>query len=390
MSLFTKASTISEEMISVRQHLHQHPELSNKEFETTKLVASYLSKWGIPYTIAESGTGVVGFIEAPNATKTLALRADMDALPISEETNLPYKSIHSGIMHACGHDLHTSVLLGTAKMLIDNQHLLKANIKLLFQPAEEIMSGAKEMLQAGVLENPKVDAAIALHTSPDLSVGEIGIRYGAMLAACDNITITIRGTGGHAAHPHKSVDPILIAGHVLTSLQTIVAREIPPTEQAVVTIGHIQGGEAHNIIPESVIMKGTVRTTNPAIREQMPAIIERIIQHTAESMRGNASLHYEHGCPALLSDASLLQLFEQVTTELLGEKQVVHMPAPSMGGEDFSYILEQVPGFMFRMGTGSDNENTRRALHNHKVEFENEAIQYGIAAMVNFALTYGE
>lgn len=390
MSLLSKAQEIAEEMITVRRHLHQHPELSNQEFETTKLVASYLSKWNIPHTIAKSGTGIVALIQAANATKTLALRADMDALPIVEETDVPYKSIHTGVMHACGHDLHTAVLLGTAKMLIDNQHLLKANVKFIFQPAEEIMCGAKEMLQAGVLENPKVDAAVALHTSPDLSVGEIGIRQGAMLAACDNITITIKGTGGHAAHPHKSVDPITIAGHVLTSLQTIISRELPPTEQAVVTIGQIHGGEAHNIIPETVIMKGTVRTTNPEIREQMPTIIERIIQYTAQSMRGDATLHYEHGCPALISDISLLQLFEQTTSDLLGEEHVVHMPVPSMGGEDFAYFLEQVPGFMFRMGTGSDNENTRRALHNHKVEFEDEAIQYGIAAMVNFTLAYGE
>ena len=388
MSILQQTTNILEEIVQIRHHIHQHPELSNQEWNTTQLVSKFLGDLGIPHTVCESGVGVVGYLHIDEAAKTLAIRADMDALPILEATDVSFKSQNNGIMHACGHDMHTAVLLGTAKLLVENRHVLNCNVKFIFQPAEEILRGAKDMIAAGALDSPAVDAIVALHTSPDLSVGEIGIRYGAMLAAADSLNITIKGTGGHAAHPHKCVDPIIIAGHVLTSLQTIISREIPPTDSAVITIGQINGGEAHNIIPEIVTMKGTVRTTNPSIRQQMPKTIERVVQNIAFSMRGDADIEYTFGCPAVISDRNLLQLFEQSITELFEHNAIVHMPVPSMGGEDFAFFLEEVPGFMFRIGTGSDNPDSRRALHNHKVIFEDEAIYYGIASMTHFALTY--
>lgn len=388
MFILQQSTEILDEIIEIRRHIHQYPELSNQEFNTTKLVSDFLEGLGIMHTVCESGVGVIGYLHIDDDAKTLAIRADMDALPISEATELSYKSQINGVMHACGHDMHTAVLLGTAKLLVENRHLLKCNVKFIFQPAEEIMRGAKDMIAAGALESPAVDAIVALHTSPDLSVGEIGIRFGEMLAAADGLNITIKGTGGHAAHPHKCVDPIVIAGHVLTSLQAIISREIPPTDSAVITIGQIAGGEAHNIIPETVTMKGTVRTTNPSIRHQMPETIERVVKNIAYSMRGDADIEYTFGCPAVISDTNLLQLFEQVTSELFERNPIVHMPVPSMGGEDFAFFLEEVPGFMFRIGTGGDNPNSRRALHNHKVEFEDEAIYYGIASMTHFALSF--
>lgn len=388
MTISQQTTAILKEVRTIRRQIHQHPELSNQEFNTTKLIADYLDSLEIPYSVGQNGVGVIANISVDGASKTLGIRADMDALPIVEQSELPYKSTVDGIMHACGHDLHTATLLGTAKLLQKNKSDLQCNVKLLFQPAEEIMRGASDMLEAGALENPKVDAIVALHTSPDLSVGQIGVRHGAMLAASDTLEIKIKGVGGHSAHPHKCVDPIVIAGQVLTSLQTIISREIPPTDPAVISICQIQGGHAHNVIPEFVTMKGTVRNTNIAIREQMPAMIERISKNIAQSMRGDAEVTYTFGCPPLISDSHLLEHFEQVTSEIFEENTIIHMPVPSMGGEDFAFFLEHVPGFMFRIGTGNDLPNTRRALHNHMVEFDDDAIYYGVMALTHYALSF--
>ena len=382
------AKQIAPEIVEIRHQLHAKPELSLKEFETTKQIAKYLHDLAIPYSIGEQGIGVIGYIIVNDQFKTLGIRADMDALPIQETTDVPFKSTIDGVMHACGHDVHTATLLGVAKVLKENKEHLKCNVKLIFQPAEEVLAGAKYMIAEGALENPKVDAIVSIHTSPDIDVGQFSIRHGAMLAAADMLEIEIRGSGGHAAHAYKCVDPIVIAAQVISSLQTIISREVPATDSAVITIGSIHGGEAHNIIPDVVKLKGTVRNTNPDIRNSMPERIERVVKNIAASMRGNAEVTYHFGCPPLIGDSDLITQFEQATNALFEAEVVNHLPAPSMGGEDFAFFLEQVPGFMFRVGTGSDNPNTRRPLHNEKVEFEDDSLYYGIAALANFALQF--
>ncbi|WLR50524.1 amidohydrolase [Bacillus tianshenii] len=376
------------EIINFRRDLHAHPELSMKEYRTSKKVAEELKKLGLEVQENVGGTGVVGILEGGKPGETLGLRADMDALPIVEQTGLSFESQHEGVMHACGHDVHTSILLGTAVILSKFRADIEGTIKFIFQPGEERMKGARSMIEAGVLKNPDVDAIVCLHCWPELEAGKVGLRKGAIMAASDYFDITIQGQGGHAAYPHKCVDPMIIAARIIDSLQTIVSRELPPYESAVVTIGKIAGGSSYNIIAPEVTMGGTVRTTSKEIQQQMPEVIERIITNIANAHRGTAELTYHKGTPPLINNIELVNTFERSATVALGGKNVTYLPNPAMGGEDFSFYLQHVPGMLFRLGTNNEDERSQYPLHHPSLIFDEKAISAGIKVMSRFALDY--
>ncbi len=388
MSFLQLAEEMKEKIIGFRRHLHQHPELSFLEYRTAEFVAGILEEYEIDVERNVAGTGIIGMITGDLPGKTVALRADMDALPIEEQTNLPYSSSNRGVMHACGHDFHTSILLGTAIILSQYKDKLKGNIKLIFQPGEEKLTGAKKMIEAGVLKNPCVDAIMALHCWPELPAGTVGVRKGPITAAADFLEITIRGKEGHAAHPHKCVDPIVIAGHIVSALQTVVSREIAPTDPAVVTIGKINGGTASNVIPSSVQLSGMIRTVNPDLQKRMPEIIERIVCKSAESMNGEAEVKYMSATPPLICHDGMVGLIDNVVTDLLGRDRLVYLENPSLGSEDFSFYANEIPGVLFRLGTHDEREDSRFPLHNSRVTFAEEALTTGVAVMCGAAVHY--
>lgn len=388
MDISRRVADIQEEVISIRRHIHQYPELSGCELATSALIARELKALGIEVQAREGTPGVVGLLAGNAPGKTIAVRADIDALKLQENTGLAFSSRHSGVSHSCGHDIHTAVLLGCAKVLSGMRNEFPGNVKFIFQPAEESLGGAQPMIEAGVLENPRVDAILALHCWPELPAGTVGFKRGSFMASSDNVEITITGRAGHAAHPHKSIDPVVIAGQVLTAMQTIVSREVSPVDSAVITIGKINGGTAPNIIAAEVEMAGTVRTVTPELRERMPGIIERLVCKMAESLNGGAAVKYLRGTPPLVNDNTVLDAVMQSAVCALGEDKVIGLDSVSMGGEDFAFYLEKVPGAMFRLGTANDNPDSRLALHNPKLIFDEQAIVTGIAVMCEATVRY--
>ena len=311
----------------------------------------------------------------------LAIREDIDALPIAENTGLPFASRHAGISHACGHDIHTAVLMGTAKILKSYRKELCGTVKFLFQPAEEGLGGSLTMIENGALENPKVDYILACHTWPEMPAGSIGVRKGAMLGASDTFTITVTGKGGHAAHPHKGIDPVVIAAHIITQLQTIVSRRIAPVDAAVVTVGHLTAGTVSNIIPNEAVMEGTVRTQDPDTRKKVAEYMEQLAVGTARAMGGDAKVDYHFGVGPTMNDPVLIDKISEAVSQVLGPDKLLQVPVPSMGAEDFAFYLEKVPGALFRLGTFDERPESRWALHNPSILFNEEAIPTGIAAM---------
>ncbi len=386
MDILQLAKDAEEEIIEIRRTIHRNPELSDHEHETASLVAEKLQEMGIEVHKVVEGTGVIGLLRGKNPGKTIGLRADMDALPLKEESGLPFASDNENVMHACGHDMHTSILIGTAKILSSLRDHIQGNVKFIFQPAEEKGKGALSMIEAGAMEDPKVDRMLCLHCWPDLEAGHLGIRKGAMCASADAIEIDIEGVGGHAAHPDKSIDPIPIAANVISTLQTIISRELPPTESAVVTIGKIEGGTAGNVIAPNVHMKGTVRTINPDVRKVIPESLERIVKEIAEGMKGKGMIHYRFGPPPLLNDEEFVELGEQALIEAFGPERVHELKEPSLGSEDFAYYLEKVPGMLFRLGTRDENSKSALPLHHPQVVFSEKAIVPGIVALTTIAL----
>jgi amidohydrolase len=332
------------------------------------------------------GFGVVGELvgraEGAAAGRTLAIRADMDALPIQETSDLAYRSACPGVMHACGHDGHTATLLGTAAVLTGLRDRIRGTVRLFFQPAEETVRGATEMCAEGVMEG--VDAIVALHGWPGMPVGRIGVRSGPMMASADTFDITIRGRGAHAAMPHVSVDPIVAGAQVVLGLQTLVSREISPTVPVVVTVAQIHAGTAYNVIPGTCDIKGTVRCLSPALRQEMPVRLERVAAGICAANRAEYTFGYRFGTPVTVNDAAISALVEQVGRETLGRKNVEQLDAPSMGAEDFAVYLQHSPGAMFRLGVGVDVT----PLHTPTYNFADAALPHGIEIFSRFALRY--
>ncbi len=369
------------EFIQIRQYLHAHPELSYKEFETSKFIQSKLSGWGIPFvTMAE--TGVVGIIEGRNAGKRIvALRADMDALPIQEENDVPYKSQNPGIMHACGHDVHTTCLLGAAKILNELRDEWEGTVKLIFQPGEERNpGGASLMIRDGVLKDPAPQAIVALHVHPGLDLGKLSFRKGRVMASADEIYITIKSKGGHAAAPHLTADTILIASQLIVSLQQIISRNNNPISPSVLSICSIHGGFTTNVIPSEVKLMGTFRAMDEAWRFKAHELIRRQTIGLVEAMGAEVDLHIDVGYPTVDNNPELTETAWQLANAYMGEGNVPETEL-RMGAEDFGYYTQQVPGCFFRLGVRNEEKGIVNNVHTPTFNIDERAIETGMGMM---------
>lgn len=361
--------------VSARRHLHQHPELSFQEKESAAFVAAELRKMGYEPESAMGGHGVRLVLRGAKPGPTIALRADMDALPIQEETGLPFASQNPGVMHACGHDMHTATLLATARAVKGWE--LSGNLVFLFQPAEESLpGGAKLMIEAGALQNPDVDLIYGLHVAPDVPTGELRFGSGPVMAAPDSFKITIHGKGGHAAFPQGAVDPVLAAGYVITQMQQLVSRNLSPFQQAVVGISAIHGGSADNVIPDQVELVGTVRTLSSAVRAMIPGRMEAIVRGACESVGATYTLAYTHGYPAVVNTEAETEVARAVAQRVGAS---VGLMTPVMGGEDFAFFLEQVPGSFGWLGARPAGEGAPHGLHTSRLILDEDAMDHGVA-----------
>ncbi|WP_134702430.1 M20 family metallopeptidase [Ammoniphilus sp. YIM 78166] len=386
-NLLEQANRLKEQVIAWRRDFHQHPELSFEEVRTSQAVAKHLQNLGLEVQTGVGRTGVVGVLRGKEPGPTIALRADMDALPMQDQKNVAYQSTVPGKMHACGHDAHTSIVMGAAQFLTQVMPPQKGNIKFIFQPAEEGGGGARVMMDDGVLQNPKVDAIAGLHVFPAVPTGSITAVKGVGCAAADFIGMKIMGKGGHAAHPHTAVDSITVTAQVITALQHIASRQVDPLDSVVITIGTINGGAANNIIAQEVSLTGTVRTLNPALREQMPGKIEQVIKGVTEAMGATYEFTYEMGYPSIINDDQMVELVLQTADQVLGQGKW-SLVKPSMGGEDFSYYTHEVPGVFFRLGVGNPEKNTTYPLHHPLFDVDEDALPIGIALLSATALNY--
>lgn len=375
------------QLIEWRRDFHQHPEIGFEEHRTSAIVAEHLRKLGLEVTMNVGKTGVVGLLRGEQSGPTIALRADMDALPIQDLKTAAYRSQIAGKAHLCGHDAHTSMLMGAAELLSGLGKPKQGNIKFIFQPAEEGLAGAKAMMDDGVLEEPKVDAIAGLHVFPGLSTGTIGVTKGVAFASADSMEITIIGKGGHAARPHETIDAIAVSAQVIVALQNIASRMVDPLEPVVVTIGKIEGGYMGAAIAAEVKMVGTVRTLSPSLRAQMPVLVERVIRGVAESFGAEYKLDYRMSYPVVQNDEVMVDKVTEASEQLFGSKCWNYIK-PSTGGEDFAFYSEVIPGAFFRLGTGNDDAKTRYPLHNAHFDLDEEALPLGSAMLTAIALHY--
>ena len=377
--LMEQAKMLKNDIIGYRRTLHSNPEVGTELPKTKVFVMNKLREFGYePEEICESG--IVATIEGPKPGKTFLLRADMDALPMSEETKCEFKSTN-GCMHSCGHDMHTAMLLGAARLLKENQEQIEGTVKLVFQPDEEGFTGAKKMIKAGVLSNPKVDAAMAMHVHSGTPTNVVLCGLGTSIAGCIRFRIVVKGTGCHGAMPELGVDPINIASHIYISLQEITSREVSATESAVVTIGKFAGGDAANIIPKEVVMEGTIRSLNKEIGEFIFNRMNEIVVSTAKMFRGEAELIELSSVPPLKNDNNLAHEITDYIKDLVGEKSVVLFESGGMGSEDFASYSYEVPSLYVMLGAGAKNENDLygEPMHNPKVVFNEEILPTGAA-----------
>lgn len=368
-----------------RRRFHSFPELSFQEHGTARAVAAELKRLGLRVRAGVGGTGVVGTLKGRVGGRCVALRADMDALPVQEENSRAYRSRIPGRMHACGHDAHCAMLLGAARILSANGAGLPGTVKFLFQPGEETPpGGALGMIRDGALENPKADAVFGLHMDSVLATGKIGIRVGPMMAASDNFRITVRGRGGHAARPHNCLDPVLAASQIVTALQSIVSRRVDPATPAVVTVGRIAGGTKHNIIPGTVELEGTARSIDPHTARMMPVWIRETAENTARAGGLSATVDYERGYPVLSNDPKMAAFAKETAMMLLGKRAVVEIAEPLMGGEDFAYYLKEAPGAFLRLGSRS-GPSTSYPWHHPRFDIDERALPVGARLLAALA-----
>ena len=376
------------DVIKMRRYLHENPELSYEEVETGKFVADKLKEFGIPFVHGVADNGVVGLIEGRNPhKKVVALRADMDALPIKEANDVPYKSKKEGIMHACGHDAHTSSLLGAAKILNSIKDDFEGTIKLIFQPAEEkTPGGASIMIKEGVLENPKPLSIIGQHVHPPLEAGKVGLKGGIYMASSDELYLTIKGKGGHGAMPQECIDPILIAAHIITALQQIVSRHADPSVPTVLTLGKINSkGGATNVIPDEVRIEGTFRTLSETWRNEAKRRMKKMAEGIAEAMGGECIFTIEHGYPVLFNDEALTKQVKGFMIEYAGAENVMDLPM-RMTSEDFAYYSQQMPACFYRLGTGNKARGITSGLHTDTFDIEESSLELSIGLLAWLAV----
>jgi amidohydrolase len=381
------AENLTPRLIEIRRHLHAHPELSGQEYQTAAYIAGVLSSSGLHVQEGIGKTGVIGELQGKQGENSplLAIRTDMDALPIQERTKLDYASRKPGIMHACGHDVHTTVGLGTAMVLAELREFLEGKIRFLFQPAEEIAQGASWMIQDGVMRD--VQAILGVHVFPSIPAQTVGIRYGALTAAADDLELFIQGESGHGARPHEAVDAIWIASQVITNLQQAISRTQNPLRPIVLTIGQISGGRAPNVIADQVRLAGTVRSLHPETHAILPEWIENIVAQVCKTYNASYELNYRRGVPSVQNDFALTQMIEEASREAFGNDHIQIIAEPSLGAEDFALYLEHAPGSMFRLGVGNHNI-ANYPLHHPEFEVDESAIFTGVVTLAYSAYKY--
>jgi amidohydrolase len=387
--LLDAARRLKPQLVEDRRAIHQHPELAYQEVKTSARVAERLTALGIEHRTGVAETGVIGIIEGSRPGRTVILRGDMDALPILEETPVPFASQNPGVMHACGHDSHTAMLLGAAQLLNERRGSLAGTVKLMFQPAEEGGGGAKRMLEEGLLEAPEVDAAFMIHVHPELPMGKVGFRSGPSMAGMCRFEIEVRGKGGHAARPHAAIDPVVISAHVVTALQTLVSRELDPTAMGLITMGSITSGTAANIIPDTALIKGTIRAHDKAVMEHLRTRVAELASGVAAAMRAQAEVRYGMAYPPLASDDAMTELAAGAARRLLGGENVEEVPI-TMGSEDFAYVLEKVPGSVVRLGVRREEWDRALPVHTATFDIDEDALPVGAATMASIAIAYLE
>lgn len=379
--ILSLAKQYAAEFIQVRHHLHAHPELSYQEFETSAFVQSKLKEFGVDFEV-KATTGVIGIIKGKNPeSRVIALRADMDALPITEENDIEYKSQNAGVMHACGHDVHTTILLGAAKILNELKERFEGTIKLIFQPGEERNpGGASLLIKEGVLENPRPNGIIGLHVHPGLNIGKLSFRSGRVMASADEIYITIKGSGGHAAAPHLTADTILIASHLIIALQQIISRNRNPLSPSVLSICSFQGGHTTNVIPSEVKLMGTFRAMDEQWRYKAHELITKTATELVHAMGAEIDLKIDVGYPCVDNDVELTNKAWRLAEELMGKENVEETEV-RMGAEDFGYYTQQIPGCFFRLGVRNEAKGIIHQVHTPKFNIDEAAIETGIAMM---------
>lgn len=396
-NLLKEALAIEEWLIDTRRTLHRIPEPGNKENKTSQAICAQLDTLGIPYT--RIGTGVVGLLEGAQPGRCIALRADMDALPIEEPQDRPYASQHPGYMHACGHDAHMSIALGAAKLLARHRHEFSGSVKFLFQPAEETTGGAMPMIEAGCLENPHVDFVLGLHVVPELPAGQIEVKPGPFYGASDNLEIRIQGKSSHAAYPDQGIDAIVAASAVVQALQTVVSRSVSALDSAVISIGRIQGGTRSNIIASEVVLSGTIRTLSEQVREFIRARVQEICTRTAAAYGASSEVNISPSYPVLVNDEAATEFVRQTAIQVLGASNVHLRQRPTLGVEDFAYYLRERPGAFWHLGcgkhlsfaadaVGSISFGTTVALHSPDFDIDESCLPIGVALQAATAMRW--
>ncbi len=383
-----EALDIKEELISIRRCIHQNPELGFEEYRTSKIIKDFLTKENIPfYSVANTGV-CAEIVGEGRGKKVIALRADMDALPIEEDPEYTYRSKIKGKMHACGHDAHTAILLGTAKILNRNKKEFAGIVKLLFEPGEETTGGAPIMINEGVLKEPYVERIVGLHVSEDLDCGKIGVKLDMVNAASNPFTIRIKGRGGHGAHPDKTVDPIVAASNVVMSIQTIASREVPPVNPVVITVGSIKGGTAPNVIPDEVTLSGIIRTITNEDRVYVVKRLEEIVSGVCEALRAEGRVVVEEGYPCLYNDEEMVKRVKKIGKKIIGERNVLDQKNPSMGVESFAYFAQERPSVFYYLGTRNKSKGAYKPAHSSGFKIDEEAIPIGVAMQCAIAFDY--
>jgi len=382
------SSTIISEIISIRRDIHQHPELGFHEYRTSAIVSDFLKSLGLKVYTNIAKTGVVGLLEGKNPGKTVAIRADIDALPITEENDIEFASRIKNVMHACGHDAHTAIALGTAKILSGMKERISGNVKFIFQPAEESLGGAKLMIEDGALDNPPTDAIIALHVSPLLSSGNISVGSGPVMASPAEFDIVIKGKGGHAAQPDKTTDPISIGINIINMLQSIIPKRISVFKTAILSITCFQGGNTYNIIPSEAVIKGTVRAFDKETHDKISNIMNSIISSVTCEAGADFTFEYNLGYPTVVNNQEIAELIAKASVKILGKENVITNPEPSMLAEDFSYYTHKIPGAIFNLGCRSASDDNFHNLHSSRFTIDEACIGIGMEILSQCALDF--
>ena len=382
--IFDVTSGMKDWLIQTRRTLHRIPEAGDAEFETQAEICRVLENLGIPYE--KRRTSVVALVEGVRAGKVIGIRADMDALPVNEPEERVYASRHKGFMHACGHDAHMTIALGAAKYFAERRRSLEGSVKFLFQPAEETTGGAAKMIADGCLENPRVDYVIGLHVMPDVPAGKVEVKYGALNGSSDFLGVTIRGKGAHAAYPSTGIDAIMIAAKVVDALHSIVSRYVSPLQEAVLTLGTIQGGTRNNIIADEVRMTGTIRTTNPEVRAAIAERVKAVVEGIPAAFGGSGEVEIRAGYAALINHDWVVDIIAQEATSLLGEGSVLWKEKASMGVEDFSFFVRERPGSYYHLGCGNSAKGIDSPLHSNNFDIDEACLPIGVALQVAVTL----